>query len=218
MTHKIPPSAGGIYAWYYVPFETEAEQLVDRLATMCAPAAKSSSRLRFDYGLRFESSGTVHATYGRKRSAYDVIRRGVDCNPPAIVKAFNSFMAPYFTRPIYIGISRRLRHRLYEDHYQELVKYWEPTHSVSRYLEGQSARRIPVREKVDDIQAQLGIEHSFALEARVRNLHPSDLEVFYARTDWLVDDSTLSDDEHRELRRSIERLLQLVSLPTFGRI
>lgn len=217
MTYKIPEGVGGLYAWYYVPSETDGDQLIERLTTMCSPSATNLSRLRFDYGLRFEAKGTVHASYGQ-RTAHDVVKAGVESNPTAVLKAFNTFMAPYFTRPLYIGISRSLRHRLYEDHYQQLLAYWEPTHGISRFLEGKAVLSAPIRERVEQIRTHLGVDHSFALEARTRNLHPSDLEVFYARTDWLAADSVATEDEHRDLRRSIERLLQLISLPTFGRI
>lgn len=217
LTHKAP-KAGGIYAWYYIPVETSVEQLIDRLSTMCMPSAQNTSRLRFDYGLRFESRGLVHASYGMQKDTRKAIQEGVSANPEAILHAFNTFMAPYFSRPIYIGISRNLRHRLYEEHYQTLLEYWEPTHSVSRFLNNSDTSNSQIREQVDQLQSTLGIPHSFALEARVRGLHPTDLEVFYAQTDWLLADGDSDSEEHRELRRSLERLLQLVSLPTFGRI
>jgi hypothetical protein len=73
---------------------------------------------------------------------------------------------------------------------------------------------------VDDVMKALNMEHSFALEARVRNISPNDLIVYaYPTTDIPLDseDSENSEEDKPSLRRNLERVLQILTDPVCGR-
>ena len=117
-----------------------------------------------------------------------------------------------FCRPIYIGITERpLRTRLYDEHYLALDELWTETSPVSRYLAANDSRT-----DFDVIANELGLKHTFALEARVRGIRPRDLlvHVMYMPSSAMDD---MVGDGLTEPLRDLERLLHLLSFPVCGR-
>jgi hypothetical protein len=145
-----------------------------------------------------------------------VIASALANNLVAVRNAFESFLVPFFTRPIYIGMAKSLRNRLYQDHFKELVTYWEPAHPVSVFLASYTGDQN-CHVLVDDVMAKFSLPHSFALEARVRGFAARDLRAFYIETSDF-EPTGLTEDRERASRRTVERLFQLISLPVCGRI
>jgi len=131
---------------------------------------------------------------------------------PFLEHFFASHYFAHFCRPIYIGIAKNLYDRVYCQHYVSLTDYWQDESGVSRYL---SANGDATVQQVMDT---LDLSHSFALEARVRGIAPSELSVSILETDQ-IPDSIGSDATNNEstTRRALERLLQLLADPICGR-
>ncbi|NET62549.1 MAG: hypothetical protein F6K47_42570 [Symploca sp. SIO2E6] len=167
------------------------------------------------YGVRLISQSLLETVYGAQRqSASEILSEAITRADNFLTDFFKSDAVQFFTRPIYIGIAQDLYTRVYLQHYLSLDEMWDNDSLVSKYL-----NVFPLATVQSTIDA-LNIHHSFALEARVRNIAPRDLMVNIFTTDSLpVDIGSDSDDPQFDTasRRALEKLLQLVSDPICGR-
>lgn len=207
------PSAPGLYAWYYRPRNLATSQLASQIANLCIGPAHTTSSLRLDYGLRFETHAESKTQTSDGKSLHQVIEDALAESSDILPSTLSQHLAPFFTRPIYIGMAKSLRVRLYEGHFKEMLDLWEPNHPVSLFLDTIGNFTEHPSKIIDKIAGKLGIGHSFALEARVRGFALSDLFIVF-----VVMENSSGDESKRGERRAAERLLQLVCLPVCGKI
>jgi hypothetical protein len=212
------PETPGIYGWYYVPKFTDEAEFASKLSALCMSAGSMEGRVRIDYGVSLNYEAQVVPRYER-RGELDLISEALNKNLPAMRGAFENFLVPFFTRPIYIGMAKNLKQRLYNDHYKEMLGHWEPRSPVSMFLQTYNRAATP-HLSVDDLMTKLSLTHSFALDARVRGFPPRELKAYFIETNEFEPGASekLTDEEERMTRRTIERLFQLICLPVCGRI
>lgn len=212
------PHSAGIYAWYYRPlvfYGDSNDGVVAVISQFMNTRTRLEAEVKVRYGLRFRGEYDLDTLYGTDRTpAANVISNAVN-EAGEFIKAFiKGMMAPCFAKPLYIGIAKVLHERVYKDHYIDLCNLWDESSSVSKYL---SSHHNP---SVHDVLVDLRLNHSFAIEARVRNLAPRDLVVFVCPTDGLLkidDSSTVNGGEDSPLLRTLEQVLQLLADPICGR-
>lgn len=212
------PEVPGVYGWYYAPTFTNEAEFTKQIAALCISAGPIEGRVTIDYGVSLLYRSIAQPRYSDE-SEHALIGEALKSHLPAVRNAFESFLVPFFTRPIYIGMAKSLRSRLYTDHYKELVEYWEPTHPASVFLASYTDTEN-CRVLVDKIMSKFSLSHSFALEARVRGFSPRDLRAFFIETSDFepAAKAGLTGEQERATRRAVERLFQLISLPICGRI
>jgi hypothetical protein len=212
------PKATGIYAWYYRPrvfYGAGTEGVVAAIGQFMNARTRLESEVKVRYGLRYRGESDLQALYGSDRiPASDLVAASVAAAGDFIKAFIQGLMTPCFAKPLYIGIAKVLFNRVYRDHYMDLCGLWESTSAVSRYLSSHQDASI------HGVLSDLGLTHSFAIEARVRNLAPRDLVVYVCPTKDLLklDSASDSDDgEDSPLLRSLEQVLQLLADPICGR-
>lgn len=206
------PTAPGIYAWYLVPSPHSRENRQRVVNCLCTGPSRVSTTVRMDYGLSLFAETTAVPQYSRANSDTEIISSTFTIFGASLHSALETFFSPYFARPIYIGMASNLKRRLFDEHVKSMFEYWLPDHPVSKYIMTNSAG--DPRSLIDQIARDLALEHSFALEARVRGFAPSELRVWYVETSEF--EGTGASDI--VARRSLERLLQMICLPVCGRI
>jgi hypothetical protein len=208
------PQRPGLYAWYYRPINPTKKNLMETLGRLLTtrPVVKTTVTQR--YGVRYISETTASVVLGADEfNITNSISDAFEQASPYLLSLFQSNQFVYFYRPIYIGIAKNLRERIYSQHYTSLLDYWDDENGVSKFLESNQAA------SVDHVMKQLDLPHTFALEARFLGISPRDLVVCAFPTDLLPEsigpDSESENDS--KSRRSLERLLQLISDPVCGR-
>ena len=207
------PNIPGIYAWYYKPLVINAENIGNVLSSFFKESGEISSEIKMRYGLRFVSNSFVETVYGsRHESIEDILSDSILSADQFLVDLFKSNALFFFTRPIYIGIAKNLYERIYSQHYLSISELWDDDSSVSRHL-----KYFP-EATTQEVIKKLGINHSFALEARVRRIPLRDLMVHIFPTESIPADALEDDsEESNPSRRALEKLLQLISDPICGR-
>jgi hypothetical protein len=209
------PQVTGLYAWYYRPLTIDSRAISQTLSSFLEAPGKISTEIEMRYGVRLVSKSSLDVVYGSQRQlASEVFEEALTCADNFIVDFFKSDAIQLFTRPIYIGIAKNLYKRVYLQHYSSLDEMWNVNSPVSKYLE------IFSDATVQSAMEKLNIPHSFALEARVRNIAPRDLMVHIFPTNTLPVDIGLDNDDPQfdtAPRRALEKLLQLVADPICGR-
>jgi hypothetical protein len=209
------PSYSGLYAWYYKPLVVDEEAIVKTLTSFIDISTKVLTEIEMRYGLKLTSKSILRAEFGsQKQSAYEVINQVASQSDNFLTDFFKSNFVQSFSRPIYIGIAKNLNTRVYNQHYSNIVEMYDITSPVNRYLS------IHSNATVQEVMDNLELPHSFALEARVRNIAPRDLVVNIFTTDLLPNDIGIDSDDPQfdtPSRRALERLLQLVADPICGR-
>lgn len=207
----------GIYAWYYVPNAAKdvvAEKALPVLESFVSDRRWADIRVSDQYRVALYGKAELERQPLDKTSSLreslamflsrDIVRERL------LSRAF----VTAFCRPIYIGITERpLRTRLYDEHYLGLDELWADDSPVSRYLATRESQ-----PKLDEIADELGLRHTFALEARVRGIRPRDLlvHVMYLPS-TAMSDFTSTEENTGATLRDLERLLHLLSFPVCGR-
>ncbi|BAI92078.1 hypothetical protein NIES39_K04330 [Arthrospira platensis NIES-39] len=167
------------------------------------------------YGVRLVAKSSLDVVYGFKRQlASAVIANAIDSADNLLVNFLKSNSVYFFTRPIYIGIAKNLKQRVYRQHYLCLNEYWDQDSAVSKHLD------VFPDATVQSTMEYLGLPHSFALEARIRNIPLRDLVVHIYPTNALPADIGLDTEDTESdsaSRRDLEKVLQLVTNPICGR-
>lgn len=211
------PDVPGIYAWYYCPDTSSfhASALAGVFAKLVEPPASVSVRARARYGVTYASESPMAVRYGTGDTTLeDVLREAIGSAGAPFLRHLPKWLVPEFARPVYIGITRHLRERVYHQHFEPLVEYWEDSSQVSRFLS-----REP-NATVQRVMNALGLRHSFALDARVRGLGWSDLRVhtlFLPEGSVPAGGAMSSVTESDDLLRPVEQLLQILADPICGR-
>lgn len=208
------PDSPGLYAWYYRPIAPSRANLVRTLARLLSSTPSISTKVTQRYGLRYVSEGTTSVLLGsEERSISESIADAMDTAPHYFEDLLQSDQFQSFCRPIYIGIAKSLRDRVYAQHYVSLIEYWDDGHRVTKFLNAHPEADIQI------LMEQLDLTHSFALEARVLGIAPRDLAVSLYQTPNLP--STIGPDSDGKndssTRRALERMLQLLTDPVCGR-
>ena len=171
-----------------------------------------AASVRVRYGVRFDGEVELETLYGSDGlPAASVIADAMDGSGDFVRTFIQSLMTPIFAKPLYIGISKDLYSRVYKTHYLDLVDLWDPGSSLSRYLSAH--QNMPVQVAMES----LGLSHSFAVEARVRGLHPRDLVVFVCPLETPGPLADSANDDDSPTLRSLEQVLQLLADPICGR-
>jgi len=207
------PQVSGLYAWYYRPRVVNRESIVKTLSRFFASESRITTSVHQRYGVKLVGSSAGEVVFGSDEGSVQSAMTDAFTNAePFLEHFFASHYFAHFCRPIYIGIAKNLYDRVYCQHYVSLTDYWQDESGVSRYL---SANGDATVQQVMDT---LDLSHSFALEARVRGIAPSELSVSILETDQ-IPDSIGSDATNNEstTRRALERLLQLLADPICGR-
>lgn len=205
------PRAPGLYAWYYKPVIADPAAIARALSSFLGRPGEIHADVVTRYGLRLSARSPLAAQYGSERkSPQEVVEEAVAVAEGFVSDFFTSDAVQHFTRPIYIGIARNLHERIYDGHYSTLDELWDSGSRVSRYLTAHPGAGV------DDVAGALNLKHSFALEARVRGIAARDLLVRVYAVQNLPADLGRDEDDAPS-RRALERLLQLIADPIFGR-
>ena len=192
------PELPGIYAWYYKPRMLENRQveiLVKLITNPCS--VKTEVAMRYNLVWAIDSDAAV--LYGKERNSINRVLAELIDDGGDLTKSFiQKFMVPYFAKPLYIGISDNLSVRV-EDHYNSLTRLWDSDTPVSRYL-----ARHPDAD-VEEVLDQLDLDHTFAIDARVKGIVPRDLVVCVCLVETPVE------------LRNLEQVLQILADPICGR-
>jgi hypothetical protein len=209
------PSGPGLYAWYYSPLRMiESNQdLVAAFSSLLEAPAELSVRARARYGIVYCADTQMQVRVGgEEQQLRRLLVDALQGPSRALVQRFPKWLVPHFARPIYIGLARRLRERVYFQHFAQMVEFWSPESAVSRLLQ-----RDP-EPGLGRVMATLGLPHTFALDARVRGIRPEDLKVHVLEvSDDLASGIPDDEDVGSEILRPVEQLLQLLADPVCGR-
>lgn len=209
------PEKPGLYAWYYRPLSVSAESALNAIRRFFLAENAVVTKIDQRYGMKLLINGHGELVFGaEEQSAEEAIEKALSSSKDFLDWFFKSESFVYFSRPLYIGIAKNLYERVYVQHYSALLDYWSEGSQVSRFVNANPD------VGVQGVMDKLGVNHSFALEARVRCIPPRDLMVAVLETDTMpkaigVDTDSLSDES--STRRSLERLLQLMADPICGR-
>ncbi len=209
------PNAPGLYAWYYKPLVIDDRMISRTLASFLEAPGEISTEIRMRYGVYMESKSRLDVAYGSQRkSATGVLEDAIGVAGRFFSDFFRSNELQLFTRPIYIGIAKNLRNRVYDQHYMALDEMWDVNSSINKYLTA-----VP-DTTVQAIIDKFNLQHTFALEARVRGIATRDLIVHVFTTESLPEDIGPDTDDPEldtNSRRALERIFQLVADPICGR-
>jgi hypothetical protein len=207
------PDLPGLYAWYYRPATVNRQITVNTLARFFAPETVVKTKITQRYGVQLVSTAIGEVVLGADEQPLSAaITAAFETAEPFMQWFFRSPQFVQFSRPVYIGIAKNLYSRVYGQHYLSLTDYWDDASRVSRFISSN------VGASVQDVMNSLDLQHSFALEARVRGISSTDLMVSVLPTDDMPlaigSDNSTSESS---TRRSLERFLQLLSDPICGR-
>lgn len=209
------PTHAGLYAWYYKPLVVDRETVGRTLSTFLESPGEMATEIRMRYGVILEGRTNLSVTYGAQRqSAADVLDMAIERAGKFFSAFFTSKTLQLFTRPIYIGVAKNLYRRVYEQHYLALDEYWGVDNAINKFL---------ISSPTSDVQSvmdRLDVQHSFAIEARVRGITPRDLTVHVYPTDELPADIGPDSDnplDDTPTRLALERIFQLLADPVCGR-
>lgn len=208
------PESPGLYAWYFRPVSVDKSSLLLTLTQLLSVQPQVNTTVVQRYGMRYVSSGMARIALGADQQAVaQAIARAFDEADPFLEWFFQAAEFVHFCRPIYIGIAKNLRDRVYVQHYTTLIEFWEPEGRVSKFLSANPD--ATVQTAMDTLELQ----HSFALEARTCGIVPRDLMVSVLATDEIPEAIGPDTDATNETstRRALERLLHLLSDPVLGR-
>jgi hypothetical protein len=206
---RIPQVSG----LYYRPRVVNREAIVKTLSRFFASESRITTSVHQRYGVKLVGSSAGEVVFGSDEGSVQSAMTDAFTNAePFLEHFFASQYFAHFCRPIYIGIAKNLYDRVYGQHYVSLADYWQDESGVSRYLAANGDATV------QQVMDTLDLSHSFALEARVRGIAPSELSVSILETDQ-IPDSIGSDTASNEstTRRALERLLQLLADPICGR-
>jgi hypothetical protein len=208
------PDLAGLYAWYYRPIRSTRDGIIATWGRLLTTRPTISTRVTQRYGVRYISEGLGNVVLGSdERKVAEAIREALDHAPHYFESLLESDQFVHFCRPIYIGIAKSLRERIYSQHYLSLIDYWDEEQRVGRFLKSHPDATVQF------VMERLDIPHSFALEARVMGISPRDLTVSIFPTPRIpaTIGSDVDADSESTTRRALERLLQLLTEPVCGR-
>jgi hypothetical protein len=209
------PKTSGLYAWYYKPLITNTDTLTKTLTSFLEYPCQIHSQIDMRYGVRLMAESSLDMYYGSKnQSVSDIFAEAIQCGENFIIHFFKSEAVQFFTRPIYIGIAKDLYTRVYTQHYLSLDQMWDDNSRISKYL------TLHPNATVNTVMETLNLNHSFALEARVRKIASRDLMVSIFPTDNLpveIGGDIEDDSSETNYRRILEKLLQIMADPICGR-
>ena len=207
------PERPGLYAWYYRPASISRDITVNTLSRFFTPESSVTTVVSQRYGMQLMAKAMGQVVFGADQEPVsEALTLAFDNAGPFMQWFFRSPQFVHFSRPVYIGIAKNLYSRVYGQHYLTLTEYWDDRSRVSRYISANTSA------SVQNVMDSLELNHSFALEARVRGISSTDLMVSVLPTDDMLD-AIGSDSSAAETvtRRSLERFLQLLSDPICGR-
>lgn len=208
------PDGPGLYAWYYRPINPTKESVVVTLVKLLSTQPAITTKITQRYGVQYIGETLGNIVLGaEERSVVGAITEAFEEAPLYLESLFASEQFVYFCRPIYIGIAKGLRNRIYSQHYVSLIDYWGEDHRVGKFLKSNEG------SSVQHVMEKLDLPHSFALEARVHGISPRDLFVSIFPTDKLPDSIGPDNESGNDstARRALERLFQLLADPVCGR-
>lgn len=207
------PSLSGLYAWYYKPLIFDIETLSQTIISFFDDEPLIESQINFRYGIKLKSKSSLKILHGSKgKLISELLPEAFQSSGDLIMDFFQSDLVSCFTKPIYIGIAKNFYTRVYEQHYLSLDRMWNDDSKISKYLAVHP--NVSVQEVIDE----LNLKHSFALEARVRQIAPRDLMVNIFSTDRIPRGIDEDEDEYESSdRRTLEQLLQVIADPICGR-
>lgn len=209
------PAHAGLYAWYYKPLVVDNQTVGRTLSTFLESPGDMSTEIRMRYGVVLEGRTSLSVAYGAQRQlAADVLEEAIERAGKFFSEFFKSKTLQLFTRPIYIGVAKNLYQRVYQQHYLTLDEYWGVDNAVNKFLTS-----FPTSD-VQSVINRFDLQHSFAIEARVRGISPRDLTVHVYPTDELPTDIGPDSDDplaDTPTRLALERIFQLLADPVCGR-
>ncbi len=166
------PQISGLYAWYYKPLLVDTNALTKTLISFLDNQGEIQTQINMRYGVRLISESSLNMFYGsQNQSLAEIFSEAIEYGENFITHFFKSEAVQLFTRPIYIGIAKNLYTRVYQQHYLSLDQMWNDDSRISKYL------TLYPDATVQKVMNALDVNHSFALEARVRQITPRDLMV-----------------------------------------
>ena len=209
------PSQSGLYAWYYKPLITDSDSLSKSIISFFDDKANIASEINLRYGVKLKANTSLQTLYGtQNQEIAEIIQDALKFGEKFILEFFRSELVCLFTKPIYIGVAQDFYTRVYEQHYLSLDKMWNDNSHISKYL------AIDPNATVQKVMDRLNVSHTFALEARVRQIAPRDLMVTIFPTDQIpigIDIDEGEDQDESKHRKNLEKLLQVIADPICGR-
>jgi hypothetical protein len=214
------PERRGIYAWYYNPVEPNGPSVSKTLQLLLGQPGKIRTEVEMRYGVKWLSESPIRITKGAAyRNVNALVEESLNAAQSLILKFLSGGAFPFFARPLYIGIAKKLYTRVFLQHYQLLSDYWDDRSGPSRCL------RANVDADVATVIEKTGLPHSFALEARICNLAIKDLLVCTYELEAVPPavEAELNEMEDQPqvngepAMRPLESLLQMLADPVFGR-
>ena len=195
------PEQQGIYALYYRPRVLGSHE-VETLGKLITTPSSVKTEIDMRYGLMWHTDSNVNVLHGgkQKRQPVNKVVSEIIVDESDLIKSFfRSSMIPYFAKPLYIGQTENLYQRVYKEHYTSLMELWEPKNRIYKYL-----KEYPNAD-VKDVLNRFDINHSFAINARVKGIVPRDLLVCICSVDG------------QGKLRSLEQILQILADPICGK-
>ncbi|MFM6402371.1 MAG: hypothetical protein ACKPH7_06970 [Planktothrix sp.] len=209
------PQISGLYAWYYKPLFVDTNTLTRTLTSFWDTPGEMQAQINVRYGVRFIAESSLNMIYGsQNQPVSEIFSEAIQYGENFVLQFFKSEAVQLFTRPIYIGIAKNLYTRVYQQHYLSLDKMWNDDSRISKYL------TLHPNATVQKVMNELDISHSFALEARVRQIAPRDLMVNIFPTENISSEIGIDNEDIQEdtnYRRILEKLLQIMADPICGR-
>lgn len=199
------PERPGIYAWYYRPlaFGKGTRNVAEIMGKLITDPTRVKTDIAMRYGLTWAVDSDIDVLYGAERKpAKNVLSEAVASGSDLIKSFLQNLMVPYFAKPLYIGIDTKNLRRRIKEHYDLLDQLWNPNSGISKYLTGH--RDATLKE----VLKELSLTHSFAVEARIKEITLRDLVVCVYQFERL--------DNPDELKK-LEHILQLLADPICGR-
>lgn len=209
------PQISGLYAWYYKPLLVDTNTLTKTLISFLESQGEIQTQINMRYGVRLISESSLNMFYGsQNQSLTEIFSEAIEYGESFINHFFKSEAVQLFTRPIYIGIAKNLYTRVYQQHYLSLDQMWNDDSRISKYL------TLHPNAIVQKVMNELDIPHSFALEARVRQIAARDLMVNIFPTEDIPSEIGNDNEDIKadtNYRRILEKLLQIMADPICGR-
>lgn len=209
------PRKSGLYAWYYKPLLVDTNTLTKTLISFVDNQGEIQTQINMRYGVRLIAESSLNMFYGsQNQSLSEIFSEAIQYGENFITHFFQSEAVQLFTRPIYIGIAKNLYTRVYQQHYSSLDQMWNDDSRISKYL------TLHPDATVQTVINELNINHSFALEARVRQITPRDLMVNIFPTEDIPSEIGNDNEDIQadtNYRRILEKVLQIMADPICGR-
>jgi len=169
--YKIPKKPG-IYAWYFKPRMTNWDLVKKQISKILTNDIVLESKINLRYGINLVGKSKFDTYVDKKGNNFDDVLEKISKKESSFILNFiKKRESILLNRPLYIGITNNLYRRINNDHVKDIESYHLKDNKVNRYIEENP------KCELDEILSLFNYTHSFALEARIKNINILDLIV-----------------------------------------